>query len=168
MFDYLKKCIEDENANGIKGIITLIITILKEVDNPGEVLDNSDDINIYNNGLDYTFVCPERKFKNNIIIGANEPVWSVRDKLCYYTNIPLNTIFLKNNKKFIDSNDDFKLFKEISHPSFIIEISIRQNLISTLKVNPSSMLKENKKLFKVLFELLKNSHESNYYNINYY
>ena len=168
LFEYLKTCISKENSSGIKGIITLIIIILKEMDNPGEIFETSDEINIFNNGTDYTFVCPDRKFKQSLIVGSNEPVWSVRDKVCYYSDIPLNTFCFKHNKKFIDYNEDFKVFKDITHSSFIVEIFIRPNIISSLKVNPQSLLQQDKKLFKLVFDLLRNSHESSKFNLNYY
>jgi len=141
-------------SNGIIGLIKFINTLFKEVDNGGEVIA-SDYVQFYNKGDEYTFICPEKNFKQAIIIGTNEPVWSVREKISYYTKIPINNVFLKNNKRFINYNDDFTLFNSLAIKNFIVDVLDINNIVGSLSTNPCTIIKQDDRLFNGLFKLLR-------------
>ena len=141
-------------SNGIIGLIKFINTLFKEVDNGGEVIA-SDYVQFYNKGDEYTFICPEKNFKQAIIIGTNEPVWSVREKISYYTKIPINNVFLKNNKRFINYNDDFTLFNSLAIKNFIVDVLDINNIVGSLSTNPCTIIKQDDRLLNGLFKLLR-------------
>ena len=62
-------------------------------------------------------------------------------------------------------NDDFRCFKELAHASYIVEIVLRPNFINSLKINPSILIRQDKRLSKMLFDLLKKTDECKIYII---
>jgi len=153
-YDVLNKCIDNNDRNGIVGLITFINTLIKEIDYKGEVI-TSDYVQFFNAGDEYTFICPERNFKQVVIVGIQEPVWSVREKISYYSKIPINNVTFKNNKRFINYNDDFSLFNELAIKNYIVDIIETGNILSSLSTNPRTMIKNDETIFNSLFKLLK-------------
>ena len=69
---------------------------------------------------------------------------------------------MKYNKKWLDYNDEHKNFKDVvgSNNNFI-EVYEKEHPVLKMKVNPKTLLMENRQLFNILYELLHNSQLSN-------
>ena len=153
-YSVLDKSVEDNNNNSIIGLIIFINTLFKEIEAKGEIV-SSDYVQFYNKGDEFTFICSEKNFKQVIVIGSSEPVWSVREKLSYYAKIPINNVFFKNNKKFISYNNDFEIFQGLALKNYIVDIVETPNILSSLTTNPCTLVKEDERLWQSLFKLLK-------------
>jgi hypothetical protein len=162
LIKYLETCVEKNNDNGVHGIIILMKQIIQFLDDGGEITPYSDIVIYQNSVFDYMFVNIEKNEKKTLKIGYSETVLQVKDKLSYLNDIPFDKIILKVNKKWIDYNDDCKTFKEVAgNNNNFVEVHESQHPILRFKVNPKSIIMENKSLFNTLYELLHNSQASN-------
>lgn len=142
-----------QNEIGIKGILSLINCLIKDFGNDGEV-PTEYDVTFPKEGKEYTFVFGLRDEKKNIRVSYNENISQVRWRVGYYFDIPINALALIAQKKVVDMNDDFKLFRELFSPIYQIDVKLAKHPILMLKNNPKSILMRDTKLSKILYELL--------------
>ena len=160
MFDKLKECRSTNNENGIKAILTLIKLLIKTINEGGEI-PSMDEVNYVQSGIEYVFYNKEKNSKREIKVTFTETVFSVRQKISFFFDICLDKLcFRIQNKRFIDFNDDFKLFKDLVSPNLIVEILEKDYPIAQLKENPRTMIIENNEIFRLLFDLLHDSQSS--------
>jgi hypothetical protein len=147
------------NESGIRGILLLIKFVIKNLDWPGNIT-SQDDVEFYQNAVEYVFIHQEKNLKRPIKISGSERVIEVREKVSFYFDIPINAVCILTNKRLIDLRDDFKIFKDLADPRSVMKIVEKNNPILELKNNPSDLIKENKFIFNSLFDLLNNSNSS--------
>ena len=162
LIKYLEMCVEKCNDNGIQGIVFLMKSIIKLLDGGGDIISYNDLVIFQNSCIDYVFVNTEKNEKKNLKIGLNETVLQVKDKLSIIYEIPSDKVYMKYNKKWLDYNDEHKNFKDVvgSNNNFI-EVYEKEHPVLKMKVNPKTLLMENRQLFNILYELLHNSQLSN-------
>ena len=155
-------CVEKCKDNGIQGIVFLMKSIIKLLDGGGDIISYNDLVIFQNSCIDYVFVNTEKNEKKNLKIGLNETVLQVKDKLSIIYEIPSDKVYMKYNKKWLDYNDEHKNFKDVvgSNNNFI-EVYEKEHPVLKMKVNPKTLLMENRQLFNILYELLHNSQLSN-------
>lgn len=153
---FFESC-NNNNENGIKGVLTFIKFLFRDMGAPGEIPVN-DDINFFREGLDYNFFYPEKNESRNIKIGVQELCCEVRTKIAYYFDIPVNMLKLKRQGKILNISEDFKIFREFFSAGSPIEVVQGIHPILEIKNNPKALILNNLNLVKNLHQLLHNSH----------
>jgi hypothetical protein len=160
MFEKLKECRSTNNENGIKAILTFIKLLIRTLNEGGEI-PALEEANYVHTGIEYIFNCKEKNSKKELKVAFTETVFSVRQKTAFIFDICLDKVsFRIQNKRLIDFNDDFKIFKDLVSPNFPVEIVEREYPIGLLKENPRTMIIENNEIFRLLFDLLHDSSSS--------
>jgi ubiquitin carboxyl-terminal hydrolase 9/24 len=153
---FFESCISN-NENGIKGVLTFIKFLFRDIGAPGEIPVN-DDVTFIREGLDYNFIYPEKNESRNIKIGVQELCCDVRTKIAYFFDIPVNMLKLKRQGKILDMSEDFKIFREFFSAGTPIEVIQAIHPILGIKNNPKTLILNNLNLVKTLHQLLHNSH----------
>ena len=154
----LKKNFQTKNGIAIKGIISLVKNLIKEIGNPGEI-PQQEDVFFPREGFEYTFINPDKNESRNIRVGKNETVFDVRYRIGFFFDIPINLLKLKYKLRVIELNDDFKNFVDVCQNNSNIEVRQGTHPILQFKNNPKILLMGDRKFNKILYELLHNSHE---------
>lgn len=158
--------IQDKEDSSIKGLLMYFKQLLKEVDNPGNIPDQSL-VNFSSEGTDVKFFYPKQGHSRTSRVSSRDRVMDVRVRMAYFYDIPYKKCVITTTKRVIDINDDYKIFREIVNSSEVLEINERDPPITKLKVNPKTMLLNNQDLFNTLYGLLLN-HNHEYISDCYY
>ena len=167
----LKKCIEENNLNGINGLIILLDTIYDMmITYSGKIPSKSDTCSAKGETYLFQFHFSVKNHHNyKIKIGKNENLLDVRWRIGYYYDIHVNDVVFENleGKKY-NLLYDYQKFIDLFPPDNYtfgnnvykqIVVHAENNQLLKLKVNPKKLIENNEQLIKIFLDLIGQNNE---------
>ena len=165
IINFLIKLNDENNINGLNGIINLIDIIYSKCCNFEGVIPIKEDTYQIDNDYElFQFYCETKKKKDyKIRVGKVDDIYYMRWKLGYYYDIPVNNVVFKDleGKKYSFINDNENFFEVFppnvySHDDYYEKIKVYnvRDILLTINNNPKVLIEENENILKILIENL--------------
>ena len=168
---YLDNIINSNDIIALNGIIKLINKIYTlSCECQGKIPEKSDFQGIKDSCKSYHFMKIDTKKEYQLKCKNNDKLISMRYKIGYYFDIPVNNVaFIDINGRIFTLNDDFEIFTKIfSDKIYFYEkgfeyVKVKEICFGLLKIkdNPKFLIETNDKIYNILINNLKMSVNDN-------